>query len=337
VRVPPKPRVALRALGTRLAEGVPDDQVADELVTTVRRALQVPYVAVAIGDDDRAPVAAGFGQPSEKLLTFLLVHRGLQVGRLLVGYDASTHVDRSERALLAELAGRAGAAVHRAAVTAELRRTADELRTARERLVMNREEERRRMRRDLHDGLAPTLTAAELTASAAADLVDRDPAAAELMLDRLQLTLRAAIADIRTLVDELHPPALEMGLLPALREHVTGIWPVISAEVEAPEELPPLPAAVEVAAYRICQEALMNVVKHADAHHVVIRVVAAEQLQVDIEDDGVGLPRQRTDSSGVGIGSMRDRAREVGGRFSMGAMPGGGTRVSVTLPLTRVS
>jgi signal transduction histidine kinase len=111
----------------------------------------------------------------------------------------------------------------------------------------------------------------------------------------------------------------------------------LSCEIQAPDPFPRLPAAVEVAAYRICQEALMNVVKHADAHHVVIRVVVAEQLQVDIEDDGVGLPRQRTDSSGVGIGSMRDRAREVGGRFSMGAMPGGGTRVSVTLPLTRVS
>jgi len=337
VRVTPKPRVALRALGTRLAEGVPDDQVADELVTTVRRALQVPYVTVTVGDDERAPVAAGFGSPSEKMLTFLFVHRGHQVGRLLVGYDAGRPVDRNERALLAELADRAGPAVHRAALAAELRRTADQLGTARERLVMNREEERRRMRRDLHDGLAPTLTAAELTASAAADLVDRDPAAAEQMLDRLQLTLRAAIADIRTLVDELHPPALEMGLLPALREHVTGIWPVIAAEVEAPAELPPLPAAVEVAAYRICQEALMNVVKHADAHHVLIRVVADETLHVDIEDDGVGLPRQRTDSSGVGIGSMRDRARELGGRFSMEPLPGGGTRVSVTLPLTRVS
>ncbi len=334
VRLHAKPRVALRQLGRRLAEAVPDEQVADEVVTVIRRSLEAPYVAVEIGARDQAPVVVQHGTATRRMLTYLMVHRGEQVGRLLVGYDGDTPVGRPERALLAELADRAGAAVHRAGLAADLRHTTEELRSAREHLVLTREEERRRMRRDLHDGLAPTLAAAELTSVAAADLIDRDPQAAEQMLERLQHTLRAAIADIRTLVDELHPPALELGLLPALREHVTGIWPVIAADVEAPDELPPLPAAVEVAAYRICQEALMNVVKHADALHVVIRVSAADRLQLEIVDDGVGLPRQRTgESTGVGIGSMRDRAVEVGGRFAVESMPGGGTRVSVSLPL----
>jgi signal transduction histidine kinase len=314
---------------------VPDERVADEVVTVIRRCLDTPYVAVEVGARDASPVLVERGAPTRRMLTYLMVHRGEQVGRLLVGYDADMPVGRRERALLAELADRAGAAVHRAGMAADLRRTTVDLRKAREHLVLTREEERRRMRRDLHDGLAPTLAAAELTSVAAAELVGRDPRAAEQMLERLQHTLRAAIADIRTLVDELHPAALEMGLLPALREHVTGIWPVLAADVEAPDDLPPLAAAVEVAAYRICQEALMNVVKHADARHVLIRVAAADRLRLEIVDDGVGIPRQRTgESTGVGLGSMRDRAQEVGGRFVVEAMPGGGTRVSVSLPLT---
>ena len=338
LRVHIRPRVALRELGRRLAEAVPDEQVADEVVTVVRQCLGVPYVAVEVGARDVPPVLVAHGVPTRRLLTYLMVHRGVQVGRLLVGYDEDAPIDPPERGLLAELADRAGAAVHRAGLAADLRRTTEDLGRAREHLVLTRDEERRRMRRDLHDGLAPTLAAAELTSAAAADLVGRDPRAAEQMLERLQHTLRAAIADIRTLVDELHPPALELGLLPALREHVTGIWPVLAADVEAPDSLPPLPAAVEVAAYRICQEALMNVVKHADAHHVLIRVAAADRLQLEIVDDGVGLPRQRTGDStgvggGVGLGSMRDRAHEVGGRFVVESMPGGGTRVSVSLPL----
>jgi signal transduction histidine kinase len=314
---------------------VPDEQVADEVVTVIRRCLDTPYVAVEVGARDASPVLVERGARTRRMLTYLMVHRGEQVGRLLVGYDGDLPVGRRERALLAELADRAGAAVHRAGMAADLRRTTVDLRKAREHLVLTREEERRRMRRDLHDGLAPTLAAAELTSVAAAELVGRDPRAAEQMLERLQHTLRAGIADIRTLVDELHPAALEMGLLPALREHVTGIWPVLAADVEAPDDLPPLAAAVEVAAYRICQEALMNVVKHADARHVLIRVAAADRLRLEIVDDGVGIPRQRTgESTGVGLGSMRDRAQEVGGRFVVEAMPGGGTRVSVSLPLT---
>ena len=334
-RVHSRPRVALRQLGRRLAEAVPDERVADEVVTVIRRCLDTPYVAVEVGARDASPVLVERGARTRRMLTYLMVHRGVQVGRLLVGYDEDAPIERSERGLLAELADRAGAAVHRAGLAADLRRTTEDLKKAREHLVLTRDEERRRMRRDLHDGLAPTLAAAELTSAAAADLVGRDPRAAEQMLERLQHTLRAAIADIRTLVDELHPPALELGLLPALREHVTGIWPVLAADVEAPDSLPPLPAAVEVAAYRICQEALMNVVKHADAHHVLIRVAAADRLQLEILDDGVGLPRQRTGDStgGVGLGSMRDRAHEVGGRFVVESMPGGGTRVSVSLPL----
>jgi len=147
----------------------------------------------------------------------------------------------------------------------------------------------------------------------------------------LQRNLRAAVADIRTLVDELRPPALELGLMTAVMERAAELGQLVDVRVDGPDSLPTLPAAVEVAAYRICQEALMNVLKHADARHVVVRVRAGDLLTLEIQDDGAGLTGQAT--GGIGLGSMRERAAEVGGRCTVSVRDGGGTRVSVCFPL----
>lgn len=235
-------------------------------------------------------------------------------------------------ALLADLASHAGGAIHSLQLTTSLRQGAEELQSAREQLVLTREEEQRRLRRDLHDGLAPTLAAAGLTAATAHDLVRRDPATAEQVLVTLQRNLRAAVADIRTLVDELRPPALELGLMTAIKERAAELGHLLDVRVDGPDSLPTLPAAVEVAAYRICQEALMNVLKHADASHVQVRVRAGDLLRLEIQDDGVGLASASTD--GIGLGSMRERAAEVGGRCTICVPDGGGTRVSVCFPLS---
>jgi signal transduction histidine kinase len=254
------------------------------------------------------------------------------VGVLNVGYDAGRPLTPPDLALLSDLASHAGGAIHSLQLTTSLRRGAEDLQLARERLVLTREEERRRLRRDLHDGLAPTLAAAGLTAATARDLVRRDPATAEEVLGTLQHNLRAAVADIRTLVDELRPPALELGLMTAIKERAVELGQVVDVRVDGPDSLPALPAAVEVAAYRICQEALMNVLKHADAHHVQVRVRAGDLLTLEIQDDGVGLTGVGT--NGIGLGSMRERAAEVGGRCTICVPDGGGTRVNVCLPIS---
>ena len=259
-------------------------------------------------------------------------HRGEQVGVLIVGYDAGRPLSAPDLALLSDLASHAGSAIHSLQLTTSLRQGAEDLQSARERLVLTREEERRRLRRDLHDGLAPTLAAAGLTAATAHDLVRRDPATAEEVLDTLQRNLRAAVADIRTLVDELRPPALELGLMTAIKERAAELGQLVDVRVDGPDSLPTLPAAVEVAAYRICQEALMNVLKHADARHVQVSVRAGDLLTLEIQDDGVGLARSGT--NGVGLGSMRERAAEVGGRCTICVPDGGGTRVNVCFPLS---
>src|SRR5207248_1338171 len=131
----------------------------------------------------------------------------------------------------------------------------------------------------------------------------------------------------------LRPPALdELGLLGALRQVASASETQgldgLQVRVDAPEWLPPLPAAVEVAAYRITQEALTNVVRHARARACVIRLqVAGRSLQLSIEDDGAGLSTSHR--PGVGLASMRERAEELGGTFAVDRQPGGGTCVQV--------
>ena len=212
-------------------------------------------------------------------------------------------------------------------------RLMDDLRRSRERLVLAREEERRRIRRDLHDDLAPTLAGLALTSATVSQLVHDDPSRAAELADRLQGELAAVVAGVRRLVDDLRPATLdELGLVGALREHAGHFAGAgrLQVDVEAPDNLPALPAAVEVAAYRVAQEALMNVARHAGAGNCRIRLVVGETVRLEIADDGSGLGEDR--QPGVGLASMRERAAELGGTFEISSSPAG-TLVTVSLPL----
>ena len=210
----------------------------------------------------------------------------------------------------------------------------EDLRASRERLVTAREEERRRLRRDLHDGLGPALAAIGMRAGAAESLVRDDPDRAATLLAELQAEITTAVADVRRLVDELRPPAIdEVGLVGALRLAADRLESPGSPTlvVESEGSLPDLPAAVEVAAYRIGTEAMTNAVRHAGAATCSLRLVGGPDLTVVVEDDGRGLPSERR--VGVGLNSMRERAAELGGECRVEPRPGGGTRVVARLPL----
>jgi signal transduction histidine kinase len=239
----------------------------------------------------------------------------------------------ADRRLLDHIAREAGVAAHAVRLTADLQHS-------RERLVTAREEERRRIRRDLHDGLGPALASLTLKADAARNLLSNDPAAAGALLSDLKTQTQFAIADIRRLVYELRPPALdELGLVAAIHAQAAqydghGDGLAISV-VTTPPDLPPLPAAVEVAAYRIVSESLTNVVRHAHARHCQVRITCDGGLRLEIADDGVGLGA--TSHSGVGLQSMRERAAELGGVCLVEpAADHGGTRVLARLPLPPV-
>ena len=268
------PTRSSRAWGRRLETALAPEVVLPTIVETVAQALKLPAAAIEIDEGDHSWVAAAYGPQHTALVTFPLVYQSEIVGQLRVAPRAPDEpFTKADKRLLEDIAHQAGIAVHATRLTLDLQRS-------RERLVSAREEERRRLRRDLHDGLGPTLAGLTLKVGAIRNLLTRDPSAADRLLLELGDEIEAAIADIRRLVYALRPPALdELGLVAALRAEAarltsrsdSGSGPSVDRGTQAardgraPETLPPLSAAVEVAAYRIACEALTNVIRHAQA------------------------------------------------------------------------
>jgi len=312
------PARLLARMGERLqARPEPDD-----VLRVVADALRLPYVALR---RDGA-VAAEHGAAPGPTQVVALRYRGEDVGELVVGVRAGqAALDRADRAALELLAVPLAAVVNATALTEAVQRS-------REQIVGAREEERRRLRRDLHDGLGPVLTGIAFRADAAGNFLATDPDRAGALLRELRTSATQAIDEVRRLVYALRPPALdELGLVGALRRHVDqydGERPVVA--LHAAEPLPPLSAAVEVAAYRIAVEAVTNAVRHADASRVEVHLSApAEGLSLVVTDDG---PEHDGWVAGVGLTSMRERIAEPGGTVTVGPAAGGG-RVAARLPL----
>jgi len=320
------PVEALSRLGESLETALPPEQVLPTLVETIAQTLKLPFVGIAIQDQ---PVAA-FGQPTKNPVAFPLIFRGESTGELLAaprGPDES--FTPAELRLLQNLARQAGAAVRNAQLTTDLQRS-------RQKLVTAREEERLRLRRDLHDGLGPALASVIWQVDSARDIVSTNPSEAVQLLESSIDEAQGTLADIRRLVYGLRPPALdELGLIGAL-EQATRQHQQISVVIEAVDPFPVLPAAVEVAAYRIVQEALKNAIEHGKAQNCLVCLALGDgsvsgSLCLTIQDDGIGLPEVIT--PGVGLASMRERAEELGGTFKIHSRRVSGTEIEVCLPL----
>jgi len=325
------PYAVLSRLSQRLEATLAPEAVLPTIVETIAQSLKLPYAGITLNQDGEFRIAAEFGRSQGEPIRLPLIYQGEPIGELLLAPRALGDVfTPAERRLLDDLARQAGIAVHAVRLTTDLQRS-------RERLVTTREEERRRLRRDLHDGLGPQLASLTLKLETARNRLTDDPLADSLLADLAKRT-QDATADIRRLVYELRPPTLdELGLVSALREGATQYsqqgFNGVYVTIDAPEDLPPLPAAVEVAVYRITQEALTNVVRHAEAHICNVRIKLDEQtgwLGLEIQDDGRGLSATRR--AGVGLNSMRERAEELGGTWTIESLPTGGTRILVRLP-----
>jgi signal transduction histidine kinase len=310
------PVAAMSSLAIPLAEG---QDLVDAVVRTVAQGMRAAGAAVVAGGERTC-----WGEVGDEPLVAPLVIGGERVGELHVAPRGEERRLREEDAAMLAALTPLVAAVVRSVDLAE------QVRVGQQRVVAATEAERSRLRHDLHDGLGPSLTGIGLGLEA---VQSAEPRRAEAILLRLRQEVAAALEEVRRIIDDLHPGALEtadlLALLRARAEHLSAGTPV-RVTVEAPPSLPPLPPEVEGAAWRVLEEALTNVVRHAGATSCVVRVTADDALRIEVRDDGRGYDGPRP--GGVGVGSMQVRAARLGGRFAI-APASPGTRVSVELPL----
>ncbi|MFS1303975.1 sensor histidine kinase [Streptosporangium longisporum] len=316
------PYAVVARVGTHVAPAAEPVEALQRLVDALRTTLRLPYAAftgAAVEVESGAPVAGWHAVAAQAL--------GRPVGELRVGRRrAGERLSAREQAAVQEVATRAATLAYAAGLLVDIS-------ASRARIVLAREEERRRLRDDLHDGIGPTLAGITYQLEALArrlpddhgdDLAER----AGHLVERL----RSAVGEVRAVAHGLQSPVLDqLGLAGALRELVAGFeTPRCTAHIS--DELGPLPAAVEVTVYAIAAEAVTNAMRHSAASRLELHVATDDRtLTLQIRDNGCGLPaRPRT---GVGLRSMGERAAELGGRLDLLPVPGGGTLVRATLPL----
>ncbi len=329
------PYAVLGRLSEQLEVVAVSQSVLPTIVETVAEALKLPYVAITLKDEEFFKTAAEYTRASQggsklkgEMEILSLVYQTETIGQMkLAARSPDEKFSQSDMKLLETIARQASIAAYNVRLTHDLQRS-------RERLVTTREEERRRLRRDLHDGLGPVLAAMSFKLDAVHNLADRDAATVKKLAIELKMQMQEALGDIRRIAYDLRPPALdELGLVGALKAHITSYNQAQGMQItlDAPENPPPLPAAVEVAAYRIALEAMTNVSRHAGAQHCYIRLSLPDDLCLEVTDDGCGM--SGSVRAGVGLTSMRERAEELGGVCVAETLPQGGTGVKARLPL----
>jgi two-component system NarL family sensor kinase len=370
------PYRVLARLGRRLEATIAPEAVLPAIVENIARALRLPQVAVWLADGDTLRLGAAHGSaptsvtvqdaravktlrhatdalhpkdlgPSGEYgdvlagsgvsLILPLTHQGAFVGALcLAPRSPGEDFSPADRLLLRDLATQSGAAAHEVQLTAALRSSLEDLRRSRERLVEAQEEERRRIQRNLHDGLGPLLASMRLRLEACLEMAERTDIPLSGDLERLYELVGEATADVRLLVYDLRPPVLDqLGLVPAIRQHCErfGRETGIETELATASELS-VPAAAEVTVLRLIQEALVNVQKHAQASRAAVRLERqGEWLLVGVADDGRGLSANGGTTAGTGLLSMRERAELLGGTLKLNSRPGGGTDLLARIPV----
>jgi signal transduction histidine kinase len=328
------PYAAMARLGRQVEEAAGAESVLGSVAKTVADSLRLPYAGVELRQGNSWVPAAAWGVKPAVVKAFPLVSQRETVGRLLVGQRSpGEQLGAEDERLLEDLARQVGPTAHAVALRGALEASLAKR-------VAAREEERRRLRRDLHDELGPTLAGLTLGLDTARSLANgqANPEALQQLLSRLKVETQQAVTDVRRIVYGLRPPALdELGLAGSLREEIARLRreaPGVAVTLHCQsDELAGLPAAVEVAAYRIVTEALTNVVRHSSACSCEVNISLDQGLIIDICDDGVGFPEGWR--AGVGITAMRERAAELGGNLGIQPREPHGTSIAARLPTGR--
>ncbi|GIF83526.1 hypothetical protein Cba03nite_48750 [Catellatospora bangladeshensis] len=322
----------MRQVARRLGSAGPDLHMIDTVAAAIASSLRLERVTISVHDGRARPEQRETGAAPP--IRVPLVSGQRTVGELVAWPRTGERLGGRAAAALADLAPVAGAVV-------DLVATNRALAGSRSRLAEARDEERRALRRDLHDGLGPALSGIGLGLAATRNLLHRDPAAAEALLDRLAEEMSQRAESVRHLARALLPADLADGrLVPALhtlaeRYALAGL----DMRVCAPAEPAPLPGLVATAAYGVIAEAVRNVHRHAGVGVCEVRIEQDEELRVTVSDHGGGPPQAR--SAGLGLRSMRERAEGVGATLTVGATMAGavptGTTVRLVVPAVAVA
>jgi signal transduction histidine kinase len=305
-----------------------DDKAVTGLTSALVDTLRLSHLQVVTEVDGTGTTIAEHGTDGVGTTRFPITHAGVEMGQLSVRRRYSALDVRDER-LLQAAAAQLGVVLHASRLAAQLQH-------AREELVLSREDERKRLRRELHDGVGPALAGIGLGLEAAENALPANISRSQKLLSEVRTDVAGLIEDVRRVVDGLRPPLLdEVGLVGALTQRANAFARTSGWTVRLDSDpLPALPAAVEVAAFRIGSEALTNVARHAHATRCDIRLgIRDGSFEMEIRDDGSG---GATPGKGTGLASIRDRATELGGIVTIDSHQTG-TTLRVRIPLTGMS
>jgi signal transduction histidine kinase len=323
---------AIRELGARLEHTPALDALPAVIADTVRDGLGAEWARVTLAGE------AGDGAPAA--LSTELAHAGERVGRIACGPKRDGAYDAADQELLAALGRQATLAIRNGRLAfdlaqrlAEVERQAAELRTSRRRIVQAAEAERRRIERDIHDGIQQEIVALMARVELARTQLQLDPARVEQTLDGARDLIHRTQADLRELARGIHPAVLgDRGLVEAIAGRSARLPLAVEIEADGLEDVRFAPE-VEGAAYFVISEALANVMKHAGAERAAVRLTSvAGGLDVEVADRGRGFDPDRAEGSG--LEGLRDRVQALGGSLELISAPGEGTRVVARL-LTR--
>jgi signal transduction histidine kinase len=338
----------LNRFGETLEHAFDLSELAPQIASTVRDGLDLRWARLVLaleagGSSRLEPVAAagiGLADPESPDIVVPLVHADERVGAIECGPKSEGRLDAADRELLAGLARQAALGIHNARLASELaarldeiRRQAEELSASRLRIVEAQDAERRRIERNIHDGVQQQIVALVAKLRLARNELRRDAAAADALLAGLQHEARQTLEELRELARGIHPPVLaDRGLLEAIEACAARLPLGVAIECDGAMRGVRHPDEIEASAYFLVSEALANVLKHASATSVVVRLAeAGATLRVEIADDGVGF--KPAAASGSGLTGLHDRIEAVGGVLRVVSAPGAGTTIAAELPV----
>jgi signal transduction histidine kinase len=341
----------LARFGASLEETFDPGELSERLAEAVRRGLRVRWARVLVHRpaggtrllDPQAAAGIARETDAEPAASVQMSHAGEPVGVIEVGPKEDGELTAEDHELLATLARQAAIAIRNANLASELSvrleeigRQAEELTASRTRIVQAQDAERRRIERNIHDGVQQELVALIAKLRLARNQLGRDPGVAYGTLAELQEEAGHVLEDLRELARGIHPSVLsDHGLVEAIEARAARLPLDVRVEADAEARAGRFAHEIEGAAYFVISEALANVLKHASATQVDVHVaVEGKRLVVEVRDDGTGFERSEVDGSG--LENLRDRMEALGGRLVVSSRPGHGTRITARLPARRV-